>query len=146
MQTLASVEQIQQVLNKLEKEIDVEDVTTNKNDDEIATYEMQFDAPYASDENIKECIDFNIKDELRIRKFQIKDSAYDIKRKESKLVVKKSGENFKSLKTFEIKAKNEEEIKEAIEVFKVVWEFDPLGFKCSEQDKKYATLEEFKHI
>ena len=130
----------------MEKEIDLEDVATNENDDEIVTYEMQFDAPYCSDENVKECIDFNIKDELKIRKFKIEDSAYDIKRKEVKLVVKTFGGTFKSLKTFEIKAKNEEEIKEAIEVFKVVWEFDPLGFKGSEQNKKYASLEEFKKI
>ena len=60
--------------------------------------------------------------------------------------MKKSGETFKSLKTFEIKGKNDEEIKEAIEVFKVIWEFDNLGFKGSERDKNYATLQEFKIV
>ena len=61
-------------------------------------------------------------------------------------MVKKSGDTFKSLTTYEIKAKNREDVKEVIEVFNVVWEFDNMGFKGSERDKKYATLQEFKKI
>jgi hypothetical protein len=58
--------------------------------------------------------------------------------------VKKASNIFKSLKSFDIKIKNIEKVKEAIEVFKVVWEFDPVGFKGSEQNKKQASLMEFK--
>ena len=113
----------------------------------VVIYEIKFDAPNCSEDNIKECFDFNFKDELKTRKVEESDdSIYEIKAKDSRIVLKKAGENFKSLKTFEVTVKNKKPVKEAIEVFSVVWEFDNLGFKGSVRDKKKATLMEFKKI
>ena len=119
-----------------------EDLEEDTNAKDYVTYQVQFDALECSDEQIKECFDFNFKDELKTRNVTKEDSEYEIS--DSKLVVKKYTDAIKSLKTFEIKIKNIDKVKEAIEVFQVVWEFDNLGFKGSEQFKKQATLMEFK--
>ena len=74
--------------------------------DDTVTYEMVFEAPNCDDSNIKECVVFNFRDEAKKRKFQIEDAAYDINRKESKLLAKMSGDTFKNLTTYEIKTKN----------------------------------------
>ena len=129
--------------NIAEEELKVDGEATT---DDTVTYELAFEAPNCSDTDIQECFDFNFKDEVRRKKLNIEGKAYEMNKKDSKLVVKKLGDTFKSLTTFQIKAKNKDEIKEAIEVFQVVWEFDNLGFKGSERDKKYATLREFKKI
>ena len=114
--------------------------------DEKVIYEMKFDAPNCSDDEIKECIDFNVKDEFKRKNVRLEDTKYELKSKDSKLTLKKTGENFRSLKTFVIEAKNTAKVKEALDVFTVTWEFDNLGFKGAEKDKKQANLREFKKI
>ena len=42
--------------------------------DEKVIYEMKFDAPNCSDEEIKECIDFNVKDEFKRKNVRLEDT------------------------------------------------------------------------
>ena len=60
--------------------------------------------------------------------------------------MKKDRINYKSLKAFEVKVKNIEQIKEAIEVFNVTWNFDPACFKGAIRNENQANLMEFKKL
>ena len=51
----------------------MKDVPQDDIKNEIVTYELVFDAPNGSDKNVKECFDFNFKDEVKRRKVYIED-------------------------------------------------------------------------
>ena len=107
----------------------LEDPKKDGNIDDTLSYEMQFDAPNCSDEEIQECFDFNLKDELKGKHLEKDDTAYSFKKKDAKLILKKDGENYKALKTFIVKIKNKEQVKKAMAVFVDTVNFDPSCFK-----------------
>ena len=53
------------------RDVPQDDILTIKN--EIVTYELVFNAHNCSDENVKECFDYNFKDEVKRRKLNIED-------------------------------------------------------------------------
>ena len=116
------------------------------NEETYETYEMQFDAPNCSDEEIKECFDFNFKDELKGVHLEKDDTTYSFKKKDTKLILRKDGENYKALKTFIVKIKNKEEVKKAMTVFIDTVNFDPACFKGAIRNEKQANPREFKKL
>ena len=64
--------------------------------DDILSYEMLFDAPNCSDEEIQECFDFNSKDELKGEILEKDDTTNSFIKKDAKIILKKDCENYKS--------------------------------------------------
>jgi hypothetical protein len=92
----------------VEGAIEVEDFVhetkkKDENNDDSVSYEMQFDAPNCSDNEIEECFDFNLKDELKGKQLEKDDTEYSFKEKDTKLVLRKDSEHYKALKTFIVK-------------------------------------------
>jgi hypothetical protein len=130
------------------EEVKLDDRTADKKEEnnDFQSYEMQFDAQKCSDKDIEECFEFNFKDELKKMNVKEDDTIYEFIKKDAKIVLKKDGKNYKSLKAFEVKVKNIEQIKEAIEVFNVTWNFDPACFKGAIRNENQANLMEFKKL
>jgi hypothetical protein len=122
----------------------LEDPKKDDTKDDILSYEMQFDAPNCSDEEIQKCFDFNLKDELKGENVEKEDTEYSFEKKDEKLILKKDGENYKALKIFIVKIKNKEQVKKAMEVFVDTVNFDPAVFKGTIRTAKQANLREFK--
>ena len=112
----------------------------------MRTYELQFDAPNCSDTEIEDCFYFNFKDELKVVDLGKDDTAYSFKMKDARLILKKDGEHYKSLKTFIVKIKDKEEVKKAMDVFVDNVNFDPACFKGAIRKEKQANLKEFKKL
>ena len=96
---------------------------------------MQFDAQ-----------NFKFQDDLKKMNGKEDDTIYDFVKKDAKLVLKKYGKNYRTLKAFEVKVKNIEQVKEAVEVFKVNWNFDPACFKGAIRNEKQANSMKFKKL
>ena len=93
-----------------------------------------------SDKEIEECFDFNFKDDLKVVNVGKDDTAYSFKKKYARLVLKKDGKRYKSLKTFIVKMKHKEEVKKAIQVFLDNVNFDSACFKGIIRNEKQANL------
>ena len=81
----------------------MEDTKKDERNEKTMAYELQFDAPNCSDKEIEDCFDFNFKDELKWVDLGKDDTAYNFKKKDARLVLKKDGKHYKSLKTFIVK-------------------------------------------
>ena len=114
--------------------------------EENVAYELKFDAPNCSDEEIEECFNFNFKDELKGVEVDKDDADYSFKKKDARIVIKKDGDHYKSLKTFIVKIKDKEKVKKAMEVFVDTVNFDPACFKGAIRNEKLANLREFKKL
>ena len=129
------------------EEAPLEDSNKDESNEKVVAYELQFDAPNCSDNEIEECFDFNFKDELKGVDLGKDDTEYSFRKKDARLVLKKDGEHYKSMKTFIVKIKNKEEAKKAMEVFVAdTVNFDPACFKGAIRNEKLANLREFKKL
>ena len=89
---------------------------------------------------IEECFNFNFKDELKGVEVDKDDADYSFKKKDARIVIKKDGDHYKSLKTFIVKIKDKEKVKKAMEVFVDTVNFDPACFKGAIRNEKLANF------
>ena len=61
-------------------------------------------------------------------------------------MIKKYGDQYKSLKSFVVKVKNTEDVKKVMEVFIDTVNFDPACFKGAIRHEKQANLREVKKL
>ena len=128
------------------EEAQLEDSKKDERNEKTVAYELQFDAPNCTEDEIEECFDFNFKDELKGMDLDKDDTAYSFKKKDARLVLKKVGQNYESMKTFIVKINDNEQVKKAMEVFADNVNFDPACFKGAIRNEKLANLREFKKL
>ena len=126
--------------------VQLEEIEKEENKSDVTSYEMLFDAPNCSDKEIEECFNFNFEDELKSSEIEKDNTVYKFEPKDSKLVFKKYGDQYKSLKTFVVEVRNNEEVKKIMDVFLDTVNFDPACFKGAIRNEKQANLREVKKL
>ena len=109
-------------------------------------YEILFEAPNCEDDDISECFRINYLDELKCNKIFDEDTQYELKRSNTKHVIKKINDVMTNLQVFEAEVPNKSHVRHVIELFTTEYMFDHNAFKNSKKDEKVVRLKKIQRI